>query len=376
MRRAGGGSASSPGAPRRPGGGEGAAAPGGGVIRASDRVSAVIGRDERLIDVFVSLSPAFERLRKPAMRKVMSRLVTVEQAARMAGVDPDALVARLNQAIAGDLAEAGRAPSASGPGGAGAQGTTIEAERSPSRVARAPEDAEPRSPDGGPTEAAPAERPRGDRPAGAAMPPAELRGVAGERIVDLDVREDLRQGREPFSRIMAARRSLPEGGVLRLRAIFEPVPLYAVMAKQGFAHWTERLAEDDWRVWFYPAGAADASAAGATDLSPAGSADADSPGASPSAEPAAHRGDAEAAGTPEDGDGVVVLDVRGLEPPEPMLRTLEAAERLPPGGTLVQINVRVPQFLLPQLEARGFTYEVREQQPGLVRVFIRRRADG
>jgi uncharacterized protein (DUF2249 family) len=125
-----------------------------------------------------------------------------------------------------------------------------------------------------------------------------------------------------------------------VRAIFEPAPLYAVMAKQGLAHWTQRLAADDWRVWFYPATEAPA----------------------PAAEKAA------------DADGEVqVLDVRDLEPPEPMLRTLAALETLPAGATLVQINARVPQFLLPQLNARGFSYEIREQEPGLIRLFIRRR---
>ena len=146
---------------------------------------------------------------------------------------------------------------------------------------------------------------------------------------------------------MAARREVPDGGVLSLRAIFEPVPLYAVMARQGFAHHTERLADDDWRVWFYPA-----------EEKPEG-------GRSPDPVTAL-----EEAG----GEGVVVLDVRDLEPPEPMVRTLAALEELPPGGTLVQLNVRVPQFLLPRLQERGFTYEVREQAPDLVRVFIRRAA--
>jgi uncharacterized protein (DUF2249 family) len=55
-----------------------------------------------------------------------------------------------------------------------------------------------------------------------------------------------------------------------------------------------------------------------------------------------------------------------------MVRTLAALEQLPAGATLVQINVRVPQFLLPLLEERGFTYEMREQGPDVVRVFIRR----
>jgi hypothetical protein len=173
----------------------------------------------------------------------------------------------------------------------------------------------------------------------AATPPPELAGLDPARIVDLDVRDDLRAGREPFGRIMAARGALPADGVLRLRATFEPVPLYAVMGKQGFGHWTERLADDDWRVWFHRA--------------PAGE---EAPGGG---------------APPADDHGVEILDVRGLEPPEPMVRTLAALERLPRGATLVQLNVRVPQFLLPRLDEMGFRYEVREERDDLVRLFIR-----
>jgi uncharacterized protein (DUF2249 family) len=182
--------------------------------------------------------------------------------------------------------------------------------------------------------------------------PPHLAGLPADRMVDVDVRDDLRSGREPFARIMAARQGLPPGAVLRVRAIFEPVPLYAIMERQGLAHWTERLAEDDWRVWFHPAPSADAAA--------------------PRAPEAA--ADAETGGGDGVEDGTLVLDVRGLEPPEPMVRTLQALETLAPGGTLVQINDRVPRFLLPEAEARGFIAEVREQAGGPVRVFFRHAA--
>jgi uncharacterized protein (DUF2249 family) len=165
-------------------------------------------------------------------------------------------------------------------------------------------------------------------------------------IVELDVRDELRAGREPFSLIMAAKSRVPEGGVLKLRAIFEPVPLYAVLAKQGFDHRTERLADDDWVVWFHRRSGAGEEDAGA---------------------PAPPEGCDGCGGE----EGVVVLDVRGLEPPEPMVRTLAALDTLPADHTLVQINVKEPRFLLPQLTERGFEYEVREQGPGLVRTFIR-----
>lgn len=184
--------------------------------------------------------------------------------------------------------------------------------------------------------------------------PSGLRTIPEKKVVRLDVREDLRSGREPFSRIMAARRKVPDGGALCVRAIFEPVPLYAVMERQGFAHHTERFADDDWQVWFYPATAPPSGDSGESARSPADVG-----------------GDEAGDGTAPDED-VLVLDVRGLEPPEPMVRTLEALETLPEGHTLVQLNMRVPQFLLPQLEERGFVYEIREQSPGLVRVFIHR----
>lgn len=154
--------------------------------------------------------------------------------------------------------------------------------------------------------------------------PLALQVVDAAQIVEADVREDLRAGREPFARIMAARGEVSERGALLVRAIFEPAPLYKVMAKQGFAHHTERLADDDWRVWFYP--------------------------------------------------DVVVLDVREMDPPEPLAHTLAALETLADGRTLVQINVRVPQFLLPKLEERGFAFEIQEVAPDRVHLFIRRRS--
>jgi uncharacterized protein (DUF2249 family) len=190
--------------------------------------------------------------------------------------------------------------------------------------------------------------------------PAGLLHSGDEGLVELDVREELRAGREPFGIIMAAVQALPSGGTLSLRATFEPVPLYTVLGRRGLAHWTEQLADDDWRVWFYPQGAA----AEGPEPTPA------TPGAVHNATDAHDAHDAHAHDAHDD-DSVIILDVRNLEPPEPMTRTLEALESLPASATLLQINVRVPQFLLPILEQRGFKYEIREQEPGLVRVFIR-----
>lgn len=72
---------------------------------------------------------------------------------------------------------------------------------------------------------------------------------------------------------------------------------------------------------------------------------------------------------------VVTLDVdaRGLEPPQPLVKILEAAAALPPGATLRARTDRRPMHLLPQLEERGFSADSQEQPDGSFVTHIRRR---
>ena len=267
-------------------------------VRAADRVSDVLARDEALVEVFVSHGPQFAKLRNRAMRRIMARLVTVEQAARMAGLGPAVLVRELNAAL-------GIVPEPGAPDEAGREATR----------------------------------------AGHASHPAYA------AVVEVDVRDDLRAGREPFSRIMAAVRALGVDQVLLLRTTFEPVPLYSVLARRGLAHEARAERSGDWSAWFWRAASAD-----------------------PADSPMPVSSSADAADPAPPALGTLRLDVRGLEPPEPMLRTLAALETLPADHTLVQVNARVPQFLLPILAERGFTWETDESPADHVIVRIRRSA--
>jgi uncharacterized protein (DUF2249 family) len=177
---------------------------------------------------------------------------------------------------------------------------------------------------------------RHQRPAEPTAPrPAALGGL---RRVDCDVRADIARGQEPFAEIMRAVRALAPDQALVLRAPFEPVPLYDVLGRRGFDHWTEHASAGDCSIWFYRH-------AGAT---------------APASEPAAPT-------TPSS-----TIDVRGLEPPLPMVTVLERLETLAPGGVLVVLHDRRPMFLYPQLDARGFLHETDEPEPGAVRIVIRR----
>lgn len=68
----------------------------------------------------------------------------------------------------------------------------------------------------------------------------------------VDVREDLRAGREPFGRIMQAVTGLAPGQALLLYATFEPVPLFSVMKSKGFTHSARQIEGEDWEVRFDP----------------------------------------------------------------------------------------------------------------------------
>jgi uncharacterized protein (DUF2249 family) len=256
-------------------------------------VARLLEEHPELIEVLAGYSPHLRLLSDLSMRRAAAARVTVAEAARIAGVPPADLIAALRTAV-------------------GEEGK--DCEPGPSRPSAAPT-GEPRR-------------------------PAALADLPESRRVHLDVREGIRRNEEPIGRIMAAVRGLRADQVLVLHAPFEPVPLYDVLGKRGFCHWTESHASDDWSVWFYHG------TPGATD------------------EPAAPREDVAS----------TILDVRELEPPEPMVRVLEALERLEPGERLEVLHARRPMFLYPQLDERGFAHETDEPEPGLVRIVIRRGA--
>jgi uncharacterized protein (DUF2249 family) len=147
-------------------------------------------------------------------------------------------------------------------------------------------------------------------------------------VTEVDVRPMIAAGEEPFTTIMRAVEELAPGWVLRICSPFEPTPLHRVLERKGFARRVHRRADDDWVTDYWRA---------------------DEP------EP-------------------WVLDVRGLAPPEPLERTLVALMDLPDGEALLQLNDRVPAFLLPLLDERGYRYRIGEDERGTLTTIWRERA--
>jgi hypothetical protein len=152
--------------------------------------------------------------------------------------------------------------------------------------------------------------------------------------------------------------------VLRVRAIFHPVPLLTVLGKRGFASESQEHAPDDWSVWFWREPPQESPTPARTDEALTLSS------RTGEALTLSSRTREASVGTSSPGDDHTVwLDVRGLQPPEPLVRTLAALETLPDGHQLVQLNERVPQLLLPMLAERGFACELDDSHA--VRVLLR-----
>jgi len=61
---------------------------------------------------------------------------------------------------------------------------------------------------------------------------------------------------------------------------------------------------------------------------------------------------------------VLEIDARGLEPPEPLIRILNALESLPAGVRLRAITDREPCHLFGEVAQRGFRHECAKQPDG------------
>lgn len=66
----------------------------------------------------------------------------------------------------------------------------------------------------------------------------------------------------------------------------------------------------------------------------------------------------------------VFLDLRGLFPPEPMERVLDALAALAPGQQVRMLIEREPHPLYRILERNGYAFRRSEPEPGLYQVVI------
>ena len=160
----------------------------------------------------------------------------------------------------------------------------------------------------------------------------------------LDVRE--LPPRERHARIFARLGELPRGGTLQLVNDHDPRPLWYQLQAEQPGQFTWLYLEEGPERWSVRIERiAEASAAGPQQPLVVGTATSRRAGP--------------------------YLDNRGLEPPEPMVRILEALNELEVGAELTAQLDREPLLLYPRLTERGFAYSTIAEPDGshLIRIW-------
>jgi len=170
-----------------------------------------------------------------------------------------------------------------------------------------------------------------------------------EKIVTLDVREEISKGRDPFGKIMLTVSRLKKNENLRIIAPFLPVPLFAVMAGKGFSHREKKMPKGDWEVLFTrgleeePTLKKSFPLPVVAEKCPCGC-----------------------------GRKVIEVDARGLEPPQPLVKILEALPQISDATELKARTDRRPLHLYAHLDERGYVGRSEEEHDGSFATYIHR----
>ncbi|OAB44101.1 DUF2249 domain-containing protein [Paenibacillus glacialis] len=162
----------------------------------------------------------------------------------------------------------------------------------------------------------------------------------------------MRKKVEPFKVIMDTVKALNKGDIFILHATIKPTPLFGLMKTKGYAHKVEKIASDHWVVTFLHKSSKHKLETFEE----------------------YHKGlesqleqECPAESYPSQ---IYKVDNRGLEPPQPMIRTLKKLEEALPGDEVIIHNDRIPVFLIEELNTLGYDYNVEDLPDGSARIHI------
>ncbi len=266
-------------------------------INENTRVSDLINFNTESIDAIASINKLFIKLKNPILRKVLAKRVSISDAAKVGGVTVEDFYKVLR------------------PLGFESEVIEFDKENKPKTEYK--------------------------------LAVMNVDNLDKSKITELDVRDEIASGNDPFAIIMDAIKKVPEGNTLKLINVFEPIPLINKLNKKGWESFVDS-SHDGMIITYFKKNV-----------------DMDI--------------DVETRYATKDtfdkvkafyGDKIVEIDVRGLEMPEPMVQTLSNAEGLKEGFALYVNHKKVPQYLIPELEDRGLKFLINEIEEGNVKLLI------
>lgn len=150
----------------------------------------------RLEDELIAAAPPFRKLKNPVLKRTITRITTVAQAATIGGLQVEELVNRLRTAAGQDILDA------------------FSGEETDYNT---------------------------DKPS----------WYSEEKIAKtIDIREMLHAGEQPVHEVLSAMKKLSEGEILEVIAPFIPAPLLDKASSLEYVHWLHNVSEEEFLVYF------------------------------------------------------------------------------------------------------------------------------
>jgi uncharacterized protein (DUF2249 family) len=167
-------------------------------IDANTKIAQLLRERPEALEALVSISPKFNKLRNPLLRKLMASRTTIGMASKIGGCTPEDFFAKLK------------------PLGFEANGVAVLEEAAQAKCM-----------------------------------PAFMQQLKPTDVLDLDVRPILAEGKDPFQLILKKTGELTMGQALRIINDFDPIPLVQLLGKRGFLTWGEELEGGVFHTWFF-----------------------------------------------------------------------------------------------------------------------------
>jgi len=166
-----------------------------------------------------------------------------------------------------------------------------------------------------------------------------LTAMKKEKIMTLDVRPILETGTDPYHAIMDTLKTMNDNESLLIINTFEPVPLLNKLKTQGYEYEVERGGDGTVQTYLTKTGIVEED---------------DQENVSSNEELTFEQAEIKYK------EKMHEVDVRDLEMPLPMVTILQEIEKIEEHEVLYVHHKRLPQYLLPELETRGWAYVNKE----------------
>ena len=168
-------------------------------INANTKIASLLKHNADSLEAIVSISPTFEKLRNPILRKLMAARTSIAMASKLGNCSVDDFFNKLR------------------PLGFEVDNTVPVMEKG-----------------------------QENKPI-----PSFVKNIDADKMIELDVRTIIESGKDPLGIIMKKVNALETGSVFKIINSFEPTPLMQLLGKQGFESYAEAISDNLVNTYFY-----------------------------------------------------------------------------------------------------------------------------